>query len=233
MADKYGILVIDETPFVGLCNRMYRDDILDKAKSVIKELIIRDKNHPSVIMWSLANEPYIESQEGKHFFKEMALTARSLDSTRPITYVSHLGTDNNLGYENFDVVCMNRYVGWYDGCGCIDESLPVLSEQIESFRKTFGKPIILSEFGADSIEGMHTNPPQMFTEEYQSNIIKAQYMEVRKKDYVIGAHIWCFADFKAAQNPARVLLNRKGVFTRERQPKMAAYMLKDLWREEK
>ena len=50
-----------------------------------------------------------------------------------------------------------------------------------------------------------------------------------KKDYVIGAHVWCFADFKSTQGTARVLLNRKGVFTRDRQPKMSAYMLRDLW----
>ncbi len=228
-ADQHGILVIDETPFVGLCKRMYRDDILIKAKSVIEELVKRDKNHPSVVMWSLANEPYIESVEGKEFFKELLNTTRKLDSTRPITYVSHLGPENNLGYENFDVVCINRYWGWYDGNGRIEEILPDFNNWIETHRKAFGKPIIVSEFGADAIEGMHTDPPQMFTEEYQAKLIKMQYNELRKKDYVIGAHVWCFADFKSTQNPCRIVLSRKGVFTRDRQPKMSAYMLKDLW----
>lgn len=228
-ADRNGIMVIDETPFVALSKRMFRDDILVKAKSVIEELIKRDKNHPSVVMWSLANEPYVESEEGEHFFKEMALTTRSLDPTRPITYVAHLEPKDNLGYKYYDVVCINKYYGWYVGHGQIEEALPEFTKCIERFRDAFGKPMIISEFGADAIEGMHTSPPQMFTEEYQAKFIKIQYNEMRKKDYVIGAHVWCFADFKSTQGTARVLLNRKGVFTRDRQPKMSAYMLRDLW----
>ena len=231
-ADRHGIMVIDETPFVGLSKRLYREDILDKAKSVIKELINRDKNHPSVVMWSLANEPYVESQEGKHFFKEMAATARSLDPTRPITYVAHLEPEDNLGYEYYDVVCINKYYGWYIAPGQLIEALPEFTACIERFRNAFGKPMIISEFGADAIDGMHCDPPQMFSEEYQSMTVELKYKEMRKKDYIIGAHVWAFADFKAAQTTARIILNRKGVFTRDRQPKMVAHMLKKLWHEE-
>ena len=62
-ADEMGIMVIAETPFVGLCDRMYRQDILDKANLVIEEMIARDKNHPSIVMWSLANEPGIGAEK--------------------------------------------------------------------------------------------------------------------------------------------------------------------------
>ena len=231
-ADRHGILVIDETPFVGLNNRMYRDDILIKAKSVIKELFDRDKNHPSVVMWSLANEPNIETEAGENFFAEMAKTARSLDNTRPITYVAHLEPENNLGYQNYDVVCINKYYGWYIAPGQMYETLPDFEACIERFYNKFGKPMIISEFGTDAIEGIHCDPPQMFSEEYQSETVRCQYEMMRKKDYVIGAHVWCFADFKAAQTTSRIVLNRKGVFTRDRQPKMVAHTLKKLWSEE-
>ncbi len=231
-ADRHGIMVIDETPFVGLNNRMYREDILDKAKSVIKELITRDKNHPSVVMWSLANEPYVETAEGEHFFKEMAATARALDPTRPITYVAHMEPEHNLGYKYYDVVCINKYYGWYIAPGQMLETLPDFAACIERFREAFGKPMIISEFGADAIEGIHCDPPQMFSEEYQSDTVEMQYKELRKKDYVIGAHVWAFADFKTAQTTSRIVLNRKGVFTRDRQPKMVARTLKKLWSEE-
>lgn len=230
-ADRHGILIIDETPFVGLNSRMYREDILSKAKSVIGELIARDKNHPSVVMWSLANEPNVDTQEGKHFFEEMAKTARSLDSSRPITYVAHLEPENNLGYAAYDVVCINKYYGWYYAPGQMEETLPEFAACLQRFYDAFGKPIIVTEFGADAIDGIHCDPPQMFSEEYQNNTVLMQYQEMRKKPYVIGAHVWAFADFKTAQSISRITVNRKGVFTRDRQPKMVAHTLQKLWKE--
>lgn len=230
-ADRNGILVIDETPFVGLNDRMYKEDILTKAKSVIGELISRDKNHPCVVMWSLANEPNVDTEAGKHFFEEMAATARSLDGTRPITYVAHMEPENNLGYNAYDVVCINKYYGWYIAPGQMEETLPDFADCIQRFYDAFGKPMIITEFGADAIEGIHTDPPLMFSEEYQNETVEQQYNEMRKKEYVIGAHVWAFADFKTAQSISRIVVNRKGVFTRDRQPKMVAHTLKKLWSE--
>ena len=231
LADRMGVLVIDETPFVGLNNRMFRPDILEKAKKVIGELFARDKNHPSVVMWSLANEPYVSTPEAKHFFEEMASAARSLDPTRPITYVAHMEPEDNLAYSSYDVVCINKYYGWYIAGGQIDETLPAFAQCIQRFYDAFGKPMIISEFGADAIDGIHSDPPVMFSEEFQSDMVEKQYEELRKKDYVIGSHVWAFADFKTAQSKSRIVLNRKGVFTRDRQPKMVAHALKRLWNE--
>lgn len=230
MADRAGILVIDETPFVGLNNRMFRPDILEKAKSVIGELFARDKNHPSVVMWSLANEPYVSTPEAKHFFEEMAATARALDSTRPITYVAHMEPEDNLAYPAYDVVCINKYYGWYIAPGQLENTMPDFAACLQRFYDAFGKPVIVSEFGADCIEGIHSDPAVMFSEEYQNNTVEQQYLEMRKKDFVIGAHVWAFADFKTAQSKSRIVLNRKGVFTRDRQPKMVAHTLKKLWK---
>ncbi len=231
-ADKNGLLVIDETPFVGLNERMYREDILDKAKDVITELIERDYNHPSVIMWSMANEPSAESEAADHFFKEMYETAKSLDGTRPVTYVAHLEPEQNVGMKYYDIVCINKYYGWYYGPGQIDTTLPEFSACLDRFYDAFGKGVIVAEFGADAIAGMHTDPPQMFSEEYQCEIIKKQYELMRSKEYVAGTHIWAFADFKTAQTISRIIVNRKGLFTRDRQPKMSAHMVRKMWKEE-
>lgn len=229
-ADRKGILVIDETPFVGLNERMYIPEVLDKAKKIINELIARDKNHPSVVMWSLANEPNVTTDEGQHFFTEMAKTARGADDTRPITYVAHMEPDNNRGMEHYDVVCINKYYGWYIGIGDIDGTLPEFGACMDRFYEAFKKPMIVAEFGADAIAGMHTEPAQTFSEEYQAEIIEKQYKMIKSKDYSIGAHVWAFADFKTAQSISRIIFNRKGVFTRERTPKMAAHRIKELWR---
>lgn len=228
MADRQGFLIIDETPFVSLDNRMYKDDILIKAKRVISELIARDKNHPSVIMWSLANEPYVDTDIGVHFFKEMADHTRFLDNTRPITYVSYLEPSENKAIPYFDVMCLNKYYGWYTGCGQIEEMLPEFEACLDNFYDTFKKPLIVTEFGADAIQGMHSLPAQMFTEDYQTDLLKRHIELIESKPYCIGYHIWTFADFKTAQTVTRVLVNHKGVFTREREPKASAYMLKHM-----
>lgn len=183
MADREGILVIAETPFVGLNSRNYTKEILNKAVSVIGEMIKRDKNHPSIIMWSLANEPIVETDDGEQFFKVMAETARCLDDTRPITYVSFLEPEQNRGMKYYDIICINKYYGWYEYPGQIDESLSEFIKCTDRFYNTFNKGIILTEFGADAIAGIHTNPPQMFSEEYQSKMIKEQY-ELFKKTIV-------------------------------------------------
>lgn len=232
-ADRAGIMVIDEGPFVGLGDRMYTDEILAKAKGVVAELIRRDQCHPCVVMWSLANEPNCSAGNAAatNFFKEMAGTARALDPGRPITYVAHRDPENNEGLKYYDVVCINKYYGWYMGSGRIEETLPEFEECLESFHKAFGKPVILAEFGADAIDGMHRLPAEMFTEEFQSDIIERQYGVLRAKPWCIGAHVWAFADFKTSQTISRIVFNRKGVFTRDRQPKMAAHTLRRLWRE--
>src|SRR5206468_308420 len=81
-ADQQGIVVIDECPAVGL--NAFNDVLLNQHKRVIEELIQRDKNRPSVVMWSIANEPESEEKSAENYFKEVSSLAKSLDN-RPIT----------------------------------------------------------------------------------------------------------------------------------------------------
>lgn len=228
-ADRHGVLVIAETPFVGLSSRMYRPEVLDRARAVLREMLERDRHHPSVVLWSLANEPDIDTAAGEQFFRTLAADARATDPTRPITYVAHREPENNRPLEVFDIVCLNKYFGWYEQPGEIAGSLGAFGACLDRFHTVFGKPVLLAEFGADAVAGQHQEPAEMFSEEFQAEIIAAQYLEARRRPWVIGAHVWAFADFKTAQSITRVVLNRKGVFTRDRQPKLAAHRLRALW----
>ncbi|RKY81418.1 hypothetical protein DRQ11_15455 [candidate division KSB1 bacterium] len=201
---------------------------LEVHKQQMRELVERDRNHPSVIMWSVGNEPQANTEEADRYFKEVADLARKLDDTRPITVVSWMIDDDRI-FKHFDVVCVNRYHGWYDRHGQLNAAVEHLRSELEKLYRFQRKPIIVSEFGADSVAGLHSDPPEMFTEEYQAQFIR-RYLEVfRKLPYIVGEHIWNFADFKTSQGIHRVFLNRKGVFTRDRQPKLAAHVLKKLW----
>lgn len=117
LADRLGFLVIDETPAVDL---FFNEDGLERrlmlCKQFTREMIRRDKNHPSVIAWSLANEPHSAREAAKPFFRELYNLARSLDPPRPITLVSAMGVLEE-SFEFLDFMCLNRYFGWYQESG--------------------------------------------------------------------------------------------------------------------
>jgi beta-glucuronidase len=230
LADRLGFLVIDETPAVGL---FFAEAGLERrlalCRQYTQELIDRDKNHPSVIIWSLANEPHSRRPEAKPFFRDLSDLARGLDSTRPVTVVSHVGVDEE-SFDFLDVLCLNRYYGWYTQSGELDAALPLLSEELDALHARFHKPLIMTEFGADTIPGHHAQPPEMFSEEFQAEML-SRYMQLfRTKPYMIGEHIWNLCDFKTGQSPIRMGgLNLKGIFTRDRRPKLAAHRVRELW----
>jgi beta-glucuronidase len=246
MADREGILVIDEIPAVSLQFNDSQENIhtrLEQCKQQITELVARDKNHPSIIMWSIANEPMLprmfERLTGKdktplepgsiEFFNALYDLTRSLDPTRLVTLVGMMGGPLEWQAPS-DVICINRYWGWYTQPGQPEAGANLLAHELDSIYETLQKPIIISEFGADTIPGMHSQPPKMWTEEYQVDFIRGYLDVADQRDFVVGLHVWNFADFQAVQTTNRVGgMNFKGVFTRDRQPKMAAHMLRERW----
>ncbi len=228
MADKEGFLVIDEIPAVGLFFGKGNKRRLSLCKQYLRELIARDKNHPSVIMWSIANEPHSTKPEAKEFFRQLYQHTKKLDPSRLVTLVSMFGLkEEALAYV--DVICLNRYYGWYTEPGQLDRASHKLSRELDALYETYKKPILLSEFGAGAIAGVHAHPAELFSEEYQAELIRKYCEVIESKPYMVGEHVWCFADFKTAQVAYRVALNRKGVFTRTRQPKLAAHILRKIW----
>ncbi len=233
LADQLGFLVIDETPAVGLFfNSDGYNRRLKLCQQYTREMIQRDKNHPSVIAWSLANEPHSGREEAKPFFRQLFDLARSMDTTRPITLASCMGVIEE-SFEFLDFICLNRYFGWYQESGQIERGARFLSAELDLLYDVFHKPIALTEFGADTIPGHHAQPPEMFSEEYQAEFLEKYIGVLRSKPYVIGEHVWNMCDFKTSQAVTRMGgYNYKGVFTRDRRPKLAAHRLRDLWTKE-
>ncbi len=238
-ADEKGFLVIDEVPAVSLDLRVSNENTLKKNhKEFMRKLIERDYNHPSVIMWAAGNEPNLVGAKeyydgrGREYWKEIFDYTRSMDSTRPITVPTcqRAGIDDPV-FEFSDICTINRYYGWYEHPGKLNKALDYLEREMDKIYNKYGKPIFVTEFGADTVPGMHAVSDQMFSEEYQTKIIKMYIDLFRKKDYVIGEHIWNFADFRTPMHFRRVMLNLKGVFTRERLPKSVAFKLKEIWNE--
>jgi beta-glucuronidase len=246
MADHLGVLVIDEIPAVSM-NFLDGADLLAKryaqCTKALGELVARDRNHPSVIMWSIANEPMAGNPlggggrpeavaAGTTFFRDLYAEARRLDTTRPVTLVGVMGGPSEwLG--TVDVVSVNRYYGWYAMGARLEQAIPALEKELDELHQSFGKPILITEFGADTVAGAHSQPDEMWSEEYQVEFLKRYLDAAATRPFVAGLHVWNFADFKTGQGIIRMAgMNLKGVFTRDRRPKMAAHFLRSRWRRE-
>jgi beta-glucuronidase len=234
LADRFGFMVIDETPACFLDVREHSHKLMMAHKASLEQMIARDRHHPSVIMWSVANEPHTEHEAARPYFQEIHDYTRSLDNTRPVVLVerhgAHGGDEISHVQGIFDLECLNRYYGWYMNCGRLDEAMEMLSRDLDEWHQRTRKPIILTEFGADAVAGLHSTWDQQFTEEYQAELIRRTIEVAESKPYVVGTHVWNFADFATTQEVRRVVGNRKGVFTRERLPKLAAHVLRQHWK---
>ena len=248
VADREGFLIIDEIPAVSLqmADEANAPERLRMCLQQIEEMIARDKNHPAVVMWCVANEPMpkgfavgamgesnLSMEEvnvpGKVFLETEIARARELDPTRLVTIVTVMGGPQTW-MEQCDVVCMNRYWGWYTLGGQLDIARQKLAEELDQVWKRWGKPIIMTEFGADTVPGFHGHPNVMWTEEYQADYIRFHLEVADAREFVAGMQVWNFADFAAVQSLMRVGgINHKGIFTRIRTPKMAAYVLREFW----
>lgn len=244
MADREGILIIDEIPAVGMFFNGDSTEVEQRqaqCRRYVEEVYNRDKNHPSVIMWCVANEPSSNAAIGSSSddnksedlgykcLSELIQKFKKVDDTRLTIFVGvMMGPINWLSLS--DVICVNRYWGWYTNTGDIKGGANILSKEIDRYHKKFQKPVMVTEFGADTYPGMHTEQPEMYTEELQVQFIKAYLDVADSKDFVTGMHVWNFADFKTSQNLIRFGgYNMKGVFTRDRKPKEAAYYLRSRW----
>ncbi len=228
LADKLGIMVWSEIPvYWGI--DWTNPHTLDVAKHQLWEMIRRDHNHASVILWSMSNETP-ESPERNEFIHQLAAEARSEDPTRLITsaIVTHFkGTtatlDDPLG-QDLDVLGYNEYLGWYQGSPA---AIPDYTWQ-----NPMGKPVILSEFGAGAKAGLHGPGTEKFTEEYQDYVYRQQFQMLGKIPFLRGITPWALMDFRS---PMRQLpgiqddYNRKGLVSDKGEKKKAFFTLQDYY----
>ena len=238
LADEVGFMVIDELPFSSLKqNHMADKELQANARIMIRTLIDRDFNHPSVVSWSLGNECQIEAPESGEFFRIVSEEVRSADPVRPTTLVAFTRPGEDHAYKFADIVGINRYYGWYGypqwgspgEPGDLTRAIELLSEELDKFSALIEKPFIITEFGADCIEGHHSMFALQFTEEFQAEFLKRYIKHFQQRTDVAGMHIWHFADFSTNQIPLRVQGNRKGIFSRNREPKIAAFAVRQAW----
>ena len=220
-ADRRGLLVWAELPvYWGI--DWTNPDTLGNALEQADELVVRDRCHPSVALWSVANET-LPGEDRTNFLRALIDRVRELDDTRLIT--AALFTLPGQGIEThiddplgpfIDVIGVNQYYGWYYGDR---EDIPHLT-----WSSDFNKPIIFSELGAGAKAGNHGSPTQIWTEEFQAAVYDAQIAMIANQPDCAGLSPWILKDFRT---PVRVLpgiqdgYNRKGLVSEEGERKLA------------
>ncbi|PRO66490.1 beta-glucuronidase [Alkalicoccus urumqiensis] len=250
LCDREGIVVIDETPAVGLMASFnfdisalergdFTDDtweVLDTSEAheqVLRELVARDKNHASVVMWSIANEAANYADGAYEYFKPLFDLTRSLDpQNRPCTYVNIMMATPKAdrSSELVDVLALNRYYGWYVQNGDLKTAEEKTRAELKEWsEKHPEKPIMYTEYGADTVAGFHSPYGEPFSEEYQQEYYQMNSRVFDEFPNFVGEQLWNFADFQTKFGIMRAQGNKKGIFTRSREPKMTVQYLKQRW----
>ncbi len=233
LADEMGILVWEEDP-VYWTIQWDNPSTFENARQQLTDVISRDKNRASVIIWSMANETPV-SDARTEFLKKLAAHARVLDDTRLISAALEVhGNPSNPNErivedpfaEYVDIVNFNQYVGWYDG-------LPEKCDNINWTIK-YNKPVMISEFGGSALQGKHGDALTRFTEEYQEDLYARTVKMLSKIPQFRGVSPWILYDFRS---PKRVLpnvqdgWNRKGLVGQNGTKKKAFFVLKNFYNE--
>lgn len=231
VADELGLLVWSEIP-VYWTIQWENPETLENARTQLGEMITRDHNKASVILWSVANETPVGDARNR-FLKNLIDHARALDPTRLLTAA------NERHYENattqivddplgafLDVLGCNEYVGWYDGP-------PEKADKL-TWKVALDKPLIISEFGADANFGNRGDKNARWTEEYQRNVYERQIAMLRKIPAMRGMSPWILTDFRSPRRPLpniQDFYNRKGLISSEGERKLAFFTLQNFYRE--
>ena len=254
MADEEGFLVIDEVPAVGFMESTMNflsasqgngkkvgwfekettPQLLENHKAALIDMINRDKNHASVIAWSILNEPQCTSEGTEAYFKTLFDLAHEIDpQKRPRTYAIVMMSlpNNSKGQQFADFISLNRYYGWYvmGGMNIVDAEAAFRREMDGWSMALHGRPMIFTEYGADTMPSEHKLPSVMWSQEYQNEYLDMNHAVFDSYDFVKGELVWNFADFQTTEGIMRVNGNKKGLFTRQRQPKDAAFHFRARW----
>jgi beta-glucuronidase len=208
-ADEEGILLWEEVP-VYWDIEFGDNDVQDLYRQQLREVIQRDWNRASVVLWSIANETDHNDVVRNNVLPEMAEYVRELDDSRLVTAACFVDeSDDRLVIQDplqdhLDVIGINEYYGWYYGD----------AEDMKAFQENpTGTPVVVSETGGGAKWGNHGSKDERWTEEFQAAIYRGQTTAIKDNDQISGMAPWILFDFRAPlrQNEHQRGYNRKGI----------------------
>jgi beta-glucuronidase len=204
---------------------------LQRSLEQLDDMVAQHRHHPSIILWGMMNEAATYKPGARRIVGALARRFRKLDPTRPVTFAtcSPLG-DRCL--DLVDVVSCNTYPGWY--WGSLDEAAGKMTDLIRGLSKrSFNKPMIMSEFGAGGITGVRSFEDRKWTENYQAELIRRLMGAIGDSGRVCGVAVWQFNDVRTSDGMGLSRIreyNNKGILSDYREPKLAFHALQEAFR---
>lgn len=217
LADAMGMLLWEEIPVYWAldfeCPETY-----DVAANQLKELILRDRNRASVVIWGVGNENP-DTDARLQFMTKLADLCRFMDPTRPVSAACLVNVDamevRDRLCMSVDIVAFNEYYGWYyrDYEGLTE----ILNNSCQN------KPMIISEVGAGAVPGKFGDDEELFTEEHQAKMYSRQFQQMEGR--VQGVFPWVLFDFcsPVRMNALQGQYNRKGLVSADREWRKQAF----------
>ena len=224
-----------------------RAEYVDAAVSMTEEMVGAAKRFASVIIYGIGNECNTDHPEAYSFFETLSSAVRKDDGTRLVGYASLYGKVGSIA-DLVDVMGINSYYGWYGVMSYFDiidrlesddssvkarrvkniDKLHALIEKTETLTSP-DTPILLTEFGADSIPGYNSCAHELWSEEYHAAVVYEYVMAQKEHDSVAGGSVFAFSDYSDPSKPMNGRwngYNLKGMVTYDRQLKAPYFALK-------
>jgi len=229
LADELGLMVWAEVPVYWTIS-WTNPDTYANAEKQLSDLINRDRNRASVIIWSIGNETPL-SEPRLDFMSRLAAKAHALDNTRLVSAALEVHrkgndaiVDDPLG-EKLDLVSFNEYAGWYWGDKPTD--LPNYHFTIK-----YDRPVVITEFGGDALAGFHADAQTRWSEEYQQALYDNQLKMLSGISALRGITPWILCDFRSPRRQHPIyqnFWNRKGLISEQGIRKKAFYTLQSFY----
>lgn len=228
IADEMGLLLWAEIP-VYWAIAFDNPDTYADAENQLRELIARDINRASVILWGVGNEN-ADTDARLSFMARLAQAARNADPTRLVGAACLINRETfaieDRLAEHLDVIGLNEYFGWYEpDFSSLDRLLANSSPD---------KPVIVSETGADALPGHRGAGRVLFTEDWQAEFYRQQIKRLAATPYVAGIAAWLLYDFRTErrQTGFQKGFNRKGLIAEDKATRKLAFaVLSELFAE--
>jgi beta-glucuronidase len=206
--DEMGFVLCEEVPlnwwgndFSGKGDEVLDERILTQALPALERMIQRDKNHPCVIIWSMANESQTAKPAGIAVMRKLIHRAKELDPTRLVTFViSPQEAKPHAAYEEADLLGINVYVGVFGRnislhASDLDERVRrPLAEHVQRQLAAFpNKPVLVTEYGTRGVPGLHGD--MAYTEDHQAALNEAAWRAIQDCPACCGGVLWCWADY--------------------------------------
>ena len=227
LCDEYGMVVWAEIPYISNHMPTGRENTI----SQMRELIVQNYNHPSIVVWGLSNEITMSGKSDEDLIENHKILnnlAHDLDNTRPTCIACITACSMDDPYIQIpDVVSYNHYFGWYGG----DTSMN--GPWFDAFHEKFPNiPIGCSEYGCEALNWHTSNPEQGdYTEEYQAYYHEELIKQLFSRKFIWATHVWNMFDFGAdARNEGGENgQNHKGLVTFDRKYKKDSFYAYKAW----